>query len=124
MVVLAHPSWAETEIKCNPAGNQLQLNACALNDFATADAELNSVYQQLVKKMADDPEFIKKLHTAEKAWIVFRDADLGARFACAEEDARQCWGSIYPMSFLGRKTELTKTRVKQLTELLRDGIGQ
>ena len=74
--------------------------------------------------MADEPRFIKKLRVAQNAWLVFRDADLDARFSCAEDDVRSCWGSMYPMSFLARKTELTKERIGQLRQILTDGIGQ
>lgn len=124
MAFLAQTSRADAPVKCNTAGNQLELNACASNDFARADAELNRTYQQLLKKMADEPVFIRKLRVAQNAWLVFRDADLDARFSCAEDDIRQCWGSMYPMSFLARKTELTKERIRQLQQILKDGIGQ
>ena len=117
-------SWASDEIKCNKGGNQLELNACASNDFAEADAELNQTYQTLIKKEADDPLFISKLRLAQKAWVAFRDADLEARFACSEDDARICWGSMYPMSFLFRKAELTRERTKHLKQILKDGRGE
>ena len=33
---------ANDEIKCDPGGNQIELNACAHDDFAKADSELYS----------------------------------------------------------------------------------
>ncbi|NMQ19058.1 DUF1311 domain-containing protein [Candidatus Competibacter phosphatis] len=41
---------ASDEIKCDPGGNQLEINACARDDFAKADSELNKTYQALIKK--------------------------------------------------------------------------
>ncbi|QPK61844.1 DUF1311 domain-containing protein [Methylomonas sp. LL1] len=116
-------SWADDEIKCNEAGNQLELNACASDDFAKADQELNQTYQALIKKEADAPLFISKLRLAQKAWLSFRDADLEARFACAEEDVRICWGSMYPLLLLSSKAELTRERTRQLQQILKDGRG-
>lgn len=113
-------SWAGDEIQCNPGGNQLELNACARDDFAKADGELNQAYQSLIKKDADDKLFISKLRLAQRAWLAFRDADLEARFACAEDDVRICWGSIYPMLFLYRKAELTRERTMHLQQILKD----
>ncbi len=115
---------ASDETKCNPDGNQLEINACARDDFAKADSELNKTYQALIKKEADDKLFISKLRLAQKAWLAFRDAELDARFACAESDVRICWGSMYPMLFLSRKAELTRERNKQLLQMLKDGPGE
>ena len=115
---------ANDEIKCNPDGNQLEINACASFDFSKADNELNETYQALIKKEAHDKLFINKLRLAQKAWLAFRDADLEARFVCTENDARICWGSMYPMLFFSRKAELTRERNKQLRQILKDGLGE
>jgi uncharacterized protein YecT (DUF1311 family) len=92
VVLLPIASWAGDGIKCKDAGNQLELNACTSNDFAKADKELNQAYQSLIKNAADDAIFISKLRLVQKAWLAFRDADLEARFACADQDTRICWG--------------------------------
>ena len=49
---------ANDEIKCNPDGNQLEINACASFDFSKADNELNETYQAIIKKEANDKLFI------------------------------------------------------------------
>ena len=120
----ATAAWSADDIKCNYGGNQLELNACARDDFARADSELNRTYQSLIQKESDDKLFISKLRLAQKAWLAFRDADLEARFACAESNVRICWGSMYPMSFLSRKAELTRERIKHLQQLLKEGRGE
>ncbi len=116
--------WAGDEIKCNDSGGQLELNVCARDDLAKADKELNQTYQSLIKKETDDPLFISKLQLAREAWLAFRDADLEARFACSEDNVRICWGSMYPMSLLFRKAELTRERTKHLQQILKDGRGE
>ena len=117
-------SRANDEIKCNPTGNQLELNACAYDDFAKADKELNQVYQSLIKKEGKDSLFIRKLRLAQKAWLAFRDADLQARFACAKDNVRICWGSMYPMSFLFRKSELKREITMHLNQMFEEGRGE
>jgi len=116
-------SWADDGIKCNKDGNQAELNVCASDDFSVADKELNQTYQALIKKEAADTLFISKLRIAQKAWLAFRDAELEARFACAEGGVNVCWGSMYMMSFLYRKAELTRERTKHLQQMLDDGRG-
>lgn len=123
LIIVSLELSANEEIKCNAAGNQLELNICALDDFSKADKDLNETYQSLIKKEGGNVVFISKLRLAQKAWIIFRDADVAARFACPEDNVRTCWGSAYTMSYLYRKAELTRERTKHLGEILRDGLG-
>ena len=123
-VLLSTVSFADNKIACNANGNQLEMNACAEDEFVLADKELNSAYQSLVKKEANEAHFIKKLKVAQNAWIKFRDTELDALFACSEPRPTQCWGSAYLVSFLNRKTELTRDRTKQLKRMLTEGRGQ
>ena len=118
-------AFAKDEIKCNNVGNQQELEACARDDFSEADNALNKVYKALIKKEVDDPLFVSKLRIAQKAWLVFLEADLDAQFACPKEDSKLvCWGSMYPMSYLSRKAELTRERTKHLQRLLKEGHGE
>lgn len=118
------PSPAGDEIKCNNAGTQREMEACASDDFKEADSELNKTYQALLKKEAGDPLFIRKLRDAQRAWLAFLNADLDAQFACPEKQSKQvCWGSQYGMAYLSRKAELTRERTKHLRRLLDEGHG-
>jgi uncharacterized protein YecT (DUF1311 family) len=123
-VLLQSVSWAATGSVCGARSSQVELNACADAELAKADAALNDAYRLVVNRMVDDPLFVKKLRSAQRAWVGFRDAELEARFACAEENVRQCWGSMYPMLWNARKAELTKERTRQLRQILKDGPGQ
>ena len=118
-------SIAGDEIKCNDGGTQQELEACARDDFNKADKELNKTYQALLKKEENDPLFIGKLRSAQKAWLAFIAADLDAQFACPKEESKLvCWGSMYPMSYSRRKAELTRERTKHLQRLLKEGHGE
>ena len=119
------PSFAENEYKCNNGGMQQEMEACARDDFNKADKVLNKTYQAVIKKEANDPLFVSKLRAAQKAWLVFLEADLDAQFACPEEESKLvCWGSMYPMSYLTRKAELTRERTKHLQRILDEGHGE
>ena len=111
---------AEDGIQCKEDGNQMEMNKCAYDDFQTADKELNKVYKELRVAKKDDKLFLKNLKTAQKAWLVYRDADLDAQFTCKGGDLKYCFGSMYGLMFNSSKSELTKQRVKILKEQLAD----
>lgn len=118
LCLLSTPAWA---IKCNPEGNQSEMNQCAADDFAKADQALNETYQAIFKKYKDNKPYLKKLKQAQRAWIKFRDAELEAMFACDSDDMRVCWGSMYPLLMLGAKQALTENRTKHLNIYLEKG---
>ena len=100
-----------------------EINWSSMPAPATSSIRRTRVYQALVKKEAADLTFVGKLPLAQKAWVAFRDAELEARFVYADGDERVCWGSMYPMLCLSRKTELTRDRTRQLQQILKDGRG-
>ncbi|HAV71761.1 MAG TPA: hypothetical protein DCX91_07560 [Stenotrophomonas sp.] len=110
----AAPAFAQ-EVACNPDGNQLELNACADQDFKKADAELNAVYRQIVTKLAGEPVALAKMKAAQRLWIQLRDADLEARYPVGEdENPRFLYGSMYPMLYSSAKAALTTARTAYL----------
>jgi uncharacterized protein YecT (DUF1311 family) len=116
--------FAKDEVKCNDGGTQQELEACARDDFNKADKELNETYQALLEKEAADPLFISRLRIAQRAWLAFLEADLEAQFACPEDEGKlHCWGSMYPMSYLFRKADLTRERTRHLERFLKEGHG-
>jgi uncharacterized protein YecT (DUF1311 family) len=116
----AEPS-PQPAFKCNDAGTQQELNACARDAFEEADRKLNETYQALIRKESANKVFIARLRQSQKAWILFRDAELEAIFACESQYENQCWGSMYPLDFLGHKKRLTDDRRSQLQLLLDPG---
>ena len=95
------------------AQSQAEMNQDAATNFEKTDIELDLVYKKLISKI--DKKSQAKLKTAQKAWIVFRDADAEM---IADLDARG--GSMAPMIYYGRKAELTKARTDQLKNILKD----
>ena len=95
------------------AQSQQEMNQTAQREFAAADKALNQVYKQVLA--AIDPEAQPKLKAAQRAWVQFRDAD--AEFH-ADLEARD--GSMAPLVESGRKATLTKARVKELQQVLKD----
>jgi uncharacterized protein YecT (DUF1311 family) len=96
---------------------QYEMNMCAGQELKRADAELNRVYQQLLKAVEGDKLATSKIKTAEQAWIVYRDAYLEATYP--EEDKQANYGSIFPMEFALLSTKLTRAQTAALKELLR-----
>ena len=123
LALFAAESSADTsgKIQCNPGGAQIEMNVCAHEEFVAADQALNRTYQALLRKEGADGHYVTKLRLAQKAWIAFRDAELEATFACAKDDPRVCWGSIYPLAYNAVKTRLTHERNTRLAEILEKG---
>ena len=119
LLLVSSMSYAtESTLECKEDGTQQEMNKCAYDDFKNADKSLNKVYKELRKAKKEDKLFLKNLKKAQKAWIVFRDLDLDAQFTCKSGDTRECFGSMYNLSFYSAKTQLTNQRVKTLEGLL------
>lgn len=102
-------------IACNPAGSQIELNACAAQALAAADAELNASWRQVLQQLGDNTVAVDRLKAAQRLWIQLRDADLAAQFPLAEgQDPRVEYGSMLPMSRDHAKAELTRQRTAYL----------
>jgi len=110
-------------VKCNPNGNQMELNQCASDKFAAADAKLNKTWQVLMAAHKHEAKIPDQLKKAQKAWITFRDAEVAAIFACEEGDVQVCHGSMYPLLFSDVMTELTDARTERLQKYIDDGLG-
>jgi uncharacterized protein YecT (DUF1311 family) len=108
---------AEDRVKCNDAGSTVEMAACGRERFEAVDRELNELYEALIYSKKDQPVFVAALRKSQEAWLVFRDSELAARFACEHEDIRLCFGSILPLERLSYITELTRERIAQLKRM-------
>jgi uncharacterized protein YecT (DUF1311 family) len=104
------------------AGSQAEINACAKDEDARADSELNEVYRLLLSKAEKEPEATAKVKGAERAWIQYRDAYLEAMFP--EEDKMAYYGSKYPSDFNLVRASLSREQTKKLRELIKQYEGQ
>ena len=95
------------------AQSQAEMNQEASKNFDQADLALNRAYKQLLSKI--DKEAQAKLKIAQRAWIAFRDGQ-----AELEADLEARGGSMAPLIYNGRRTEITKARTKELQKLLED----
>ncbi len=103
------PCWQE-------ARTQLAMNGCAAQDLREADAELNRTYEQVLSKCKDQPDKLARIREAERAWIVFRDAEAEALFP---ESLRSQFGSVFGMCRAIQLARLTSERTEQLKALVR-----
>lgn len=123
LTFLAAPAAAQ-QINCATAMAQQDLNLCAYQDWETADAELNQVYQRVVAlyKQMDrtmPPEYgsaFETLRDGQRAWITFRDK------ACEAEGFAMRGGSAEPLLVYGCMRRLTQERTTHLYGML-DAYG-
>jgi len=101
------------------AKSQFEMNACASEEAARDDAELNREYQKLLLLAGKDHERIAKIESMERAWICFRDAYLEAMYPAKDKQAE--YGSIFPMEADMLRAKLTKQQTAALRELQTQG---
>lgn len=94
---------------------QAEMNKEASEDYKKSDAELNKVYQQIIKEYADDPTFLDALRTSQRNWITFRDSELKMKYP----DREAGWyGSIQPMCVSYYMAKLTNERTTKIKSWL------
>jgi len=98
------------------AQTQAEMNKKAWDDFAKADQKLNDVYKKILFVYADNKQFIKKLKTAQVAWIKFRDAHLESVYSASNQQVE--YGSMFPMCYSMEEQIITEARIKQLEQWL------
>ena len=106
LVLLAAP--AAHAAGCDENGNQMQLNQCAAEELARANAALNSTYQALMKKIEAPNQ--AQLRDAQRAWIAFRDKECTFETGGGANQG----GSIWPMMVDKCLTTMTQERTKAL----------
>lgn len=90
--------------RCNRNGNQMDLNACAAQDFKASDDRLNERYKALMGSLP--PAAQTALRTEQRAWLKQRDPTCRKRI--------EGLGSMAPLEYSACQQELTDKRVKQL----------
>jgi uncharacterized protein YecT (DUF1311 family) len=105
----------ESQPSCYDSPSQPALNACAADESAKADKQLNQVWKAIQAKYKDQPTFLEKLKTSQKLWLQFRDAEIAAHFPVGKgEDPATQYGSVYPMCVSQAQADLTRQRIQQL----------
>ncbi len=116
-----NPEW-----NCDDPIRQQEMNWCAGQEYAAADAALNAQWSVTSQKMKERDESLKQyapdgdgrpgyfetLLKAQRAWIEYRDAH------CRNDGYYARGGSMEPLLVSTCKTALTKERTRQLAELV------
>ncbi len=95
---------------CTDAITQTELNLCSAKEYEAADAELNAAWREL-RATAKRRGMFESVLSAQRAWIVFRDAH------CKAVAAPYAGGSIVPLIVNRCLADLTETRTAQLRAL-------
>jgi len=97
---------------CSNANTQAEMNQCAGNEYKTADAALNRVYQQLVAML--EAEEKAGLKEAQTAWLKYRDTN------CDFVANQYKGGSIRPMILGLCLADVTRNRTAELRIQIKD----
>jgi len=100
--------WASPECQ----KNQGAMLECAAQNTSEADATLNSTYQEALKLMRT-PAAAKRLRTAQRAWLAFRDSDCLVQVGPSESG-----GSMYGLLWTLCMEGQTRLRIAALREIL------
>src|SRR5262249_7925055 len=118
MVVVSGSAWAQESAEyrfCSDgAKTQVAMNACASDEAARADQQLNDVYRTLLQRTTDTTA-ATKIKVAERAWITYRDAYIGAMYPAENRQAE--YGSVYPMEVDLLRAKLTRIQTAALQDL-------
>jgi uncharacterized protein YecT (DUF1311 family) len=102
---------------CAEALTQVEINQCSQEAFQKADAELNSKYREIVKRL-DGAGGSELFREAQRAWLPFRDAE--CKFSASTYEG----GSMQPMALSTCLEELTKKRIADFEKYLTCGEGE
>ncbi len=94
------------------AQTQAGMNQAACDEYTKTDAELNTIYRQVLRERQADALFTRKMRAAQRAWIAYRDAHLAALYPAA--DIRREYGSVYPTCRCAALAEATRKRSEEL----------
>ncbi|MDB5879311.1 MAG: hypothetical protein JWQ41_2725 [Variovorax sp.] len=97
---------AADPFSCRPDGNQQEMNACAVRDFRTADAELNIRYGEVMELLS--PRMRAALRTEQRTWLRARDP------GCKQASRQSEGGSIWALEFYTCLEQSTRQRTTAL----------
>jgi uncharacterized protein YecT (DUF1311 family) len=96
----------EQDSPCPNAVTTLDMAKCFSNAKAASDAEINSLYQQIRKKL--DADDVKRLAVAQRFWIQYRDAN------CLAERSLYDGGTASGPVYLACLEAMTRARTREL----------
>ena len=111
-------------ITCSQLSAQsiLEINWEACNSYQAADKALNQVYNQILRARVADKNFVDAFKAAERAWLVFRDADYKAVYP--DPDLLLAYGHLHASCRCSLLEEMTRERTKELRKRWIKGTGE
>jgi uncharacterized protein YecT (DUF1311 family) len=97
------------------------MNVCANEEAVRTDTDLNNVYRTLLSKARSQPEAVAKIQIAERAWIAYRNAYIGAMYPAKNKQAE--YGSMYPMEVALLHAKLTRQHLAGLKDILQQYVN-
>lgn len=94
------------------ATSQADMTACAQKAYAASDTALNKLYQQILQRLHDDADAKKRLVTAQRAWLGFRDAE--CHFSASASEG----GTVSAMAYGLCLDRLTQARIQNFNSYL------
>ena len=119
-VGVIHAQGEKTPIEnCGNLSTQVEMNDCAAAEAHKADVALNVAYRELLGKVKENKTATERVVAAEKAWVVFRDAELAAEWPVGKgENPNLLYGSVHPLCYYNELARMTWERVKTLKDLM------
>src|SRR2546430_11586821 len=105
-------SQGKKPVPCADAQTQADMNICWGKEYKAADATLNQVYGQLMRKLDDADR--TQLKQVEAAWLKYRDAN------CEFVGDQYKGGSMRPMIVAMCLADTTRNRTTELRNQIKD----
>lgn len=124
LVASAVSAQEDPQVNCDNQVTQFDMNHCANEEYAEADAALNATYKTVMSHMEETDKEITEsmgstyagavatLKSAQRSWVGYRDGQ------CALSGYSARGGSMEPMLVSNCLTDLTKKRTQELKDLL------
>ncbi len=103
------------------AQTQTESNQDACAGLKQADALLNKNYNRVLSEYRKNALLLRKLKVAQRAWLVYRDAQIEALYPATKKRAE--YGSVYPMCRCSALAALTTQRADELKKWI-DGAEE
>lgn len=102
-------------------GNTAQMVRCVNRTFDHADREMNLIWNEHIAALDREDRTIDDhrerrvniAQAAQKAWLAYRDAQ-----CAADADGEARGGTMYPLVYIGCRTDMTRERILQLRPMV------
>jgi uncharacterized protein YecT (DUF1311 family) len=109
--------WVFTPTLRSSAETQTTMTADACLELENSNAEMKRIHRQIIRYHKDNKRFITAFNKAQKAWSVYRDAQLAAIYP----ESPERYGSAYGMCRCTVLNDLTRERIETLKKWLSKG---